>query len=174
MSLILGIDPGSRKTGFGILDQVGTRLRYISSGVIRVDQQPSLPTRLKVIFNSLVAIIEEHQPHAMAIEQVFIGRSAAAALKLGQARGVAILAGAASGLEVFEYAPRKVKQAVAGVGNADKKQVAYMVQQLLQLPGAVQEDAADALAVAICHSFTAGGLLAGKPTNLLFESLSPD
>ncbi|TCS40778.1 crossover junction endodeoxyribonuclease RuvC [Reinekea marinisedimentorum] len=159
MALILGIDPGSRKTGFGVINQVGSRLEYVASGVIRVHKEPSMPLRLNLIYDSLTEIIEQYCPQQMAIEEVFMGRGPDAAIKLGQARGVAILAGTQAQLEVFEYAARKVKQAVVGNGNADKDQVGYMVQSLLKLPGVPQEDAADALAVAACHAYTVTGLV---------------
>ena len=159
MSLILGIDPGSRKTGFGIVNQVGAKLSYVTSGVIRVHKEPSLAERLDLIFTSLSEIIEQYSPAAMAIEQVFMGRGPDSALKLGQARGAAILAGTQARLEIFEYAARKVKQSVVGNGNAGKDQVGYMVQYLLRLPGMPQEDAADALAIALCHAYNFAGLV---------------
>jgi crossover junction endodeoxyribonuclease RuvC len=159
LALILGIDPGSRKTGFGIINQIGSKVEYVTSGVIRVHKEPTFPDRLNAIFNSISEIIEQYSPACMAIEQVFMGRGPDSALKLGQARGVAILAGTQATLEIHEYAARKVKQAVAGNGNADKDQVGYMVQKLLKLPGVPQEDAADALAIALCHSYTFTGLI---------------
>jgi len=159
VTLILGIDPGSRKTGFGIINQVGQRSEYVTSGVIRVHKEPDMPARLDLIFTSISEIIAIHSPQCMAIEQIFMGRGPDSALKLGQARGVAILAGTQAKMEVFEYAARKVKQAVVGNGNADKDQVGYMVQSLLKLPGVPQEDAADALAIALCHSYSHAGLI---------------
>lgn len=159
MALILGIDPGSRKTGFGIINQVGAKTTYVTSGVIRVHKEPTLPDRLNLIFDSIGEIIEEFSPACMAIEQVFMGRGPDSALKLGQARGAAILAGTQAKLDVHEYAARKVKQAVVGNGNADKDQVGYMVQYILKLPGVPQEDAADALAIALCHAYTFAGLV---------------
>ncbi len=159
MALILGIDPGSRKTGFGIINQVGAKAEYVTSGVIRLHKEPTLSLRLDLIFSSITEIIEQFSPQYMAIEQVFMGRGPDSALKLGQARGAAIVAGTQAKLEVFEYAARKVKQAVVGNGNADKDQVGFMVQSLLKLPGVPQEDAADALAIALCHSYTFAGLI---------------
>ncbi|MFT4674480.1 MAG: crossover junction endodeoxyribonuclease RuvC [Reinekea sp.] len=159
MTLILGIDPGSRKTGFGIINQVGGKTEYVTSGVIRVHKEPNMPARLDLIFSSLAEIITEYGPNCMAIEEIFMGRGPDSALKLGQARGVAMVAGTQSKLEIFEYAARKVKQAVVGNGNADKDQVAYMVQSILKLPGLPQEDAADALAVALCHNYVHTGLI---------------
>lgn len=159
MSLILGIDPGSRKTGFGLVRQVGTRFEYLSSGVIRLHKEPDLPARLNLIFDSVSELIQQFQPDCFAIEQVFIGRGPDSALKLGQARGSAIVAATQAQLPVFEYAARKVKQSVAGHGNADKDQIGYMVKKLLKLPGVPQEDAADALAIALCHAYNHSGLL---------------
>lgn len=159
MALILGIDPGSRKTGFGVINQVGAKCEYVTSGVIRLHKEPTLPDRLNLIFDSITEIIGQYSPVSLAIEQVFIGRGPDAAIKLGQARGVAILAGTQAKLEIYEYAARKVKQAVVGNGNANKDQVGYMVQSLLKLPGLPQEDAADALAIALCHAYTFSGLV---------------
>ena len=154
MALILGIDPGSRKTGFGIINLVGSKAEYVTSGVIRMADSDELPLRLKVIFDSLTQIIAQYCPQEMAIEQVFMAKNAASALKLGQARGAAIVAAAAQNLPVAEYEARKVKQSVVGNGAADKIQVQHMVKTLLRLPAAPQEDAADALAVALCHANT--------------------
>lgn len=159
VTLILGIDPGSRKTGFGIINVVGAKTEYVTSGVIRLEALPTFPERLDKLFLCLTEIIGQWAPRYAAIEQVFMGRSADSALKLGQARGVAILAATQSGLEVSEYASRKVKQAVVGKGGADKVQVQHMVQFLLKLPGLPQEDAADALAIALCHAHTHAGLV---------------
>jgi crossover junction endodeoxyribonuclease RuvC len=153
MALILGVDPGSRKTGYGIINQVSGSASYVSSGVIRVPDLP-LPERLKVIFDSLCEIIETYAPQEFAIEQVFMAKSAGSALKLGQARGAAIVAAVHHLLPVSEYEARKVKQSVVGNGGADKLQVQHMVKTLLKLPGTPQEDAADALAVALCHANT--------------------
>ena len=153
MALILGVDPGSRKTGFGIISHGGGRSDYVTSGTIHLPRAP-LPERLKVIHDSLLQIVEEHCPQELAIEEVFLARDAAAAIKLGQARGVAILACVNSGMPVFEYAARSIKQAVVGTGGADKQQVQHMVKSLLRLPAAPKEDAADALAAALCHAHT--------------------
>lgn len=157
--VILGIDPGSRKTGYGLVQKCGARSVYMASGVIRVETELALPERLKVIFASVTEIIQQYQPTQMAVEQVFMAKSAGSALKLGQARGAAIVAGASLGLEVFEYETRKVKQSVVGTGAADKFQVQHMVKTLLKLPQSPQEDAADALAVALCHANTWHNLL---------------
>lgn len=159
MVLILGVDPGSRKTGYGVINQVQGKAQYITSGVIRVPSEYTLPERLKVIFDSISEIIVSYSPHEMAIEQVFMAKNAGSALKLGQARGAAIVAGVSHDLPVAEYEARKVKQSVVGSGAADKLQVQHMVKTLLKLPRAPQEDAADALAVALCHANTQQNLI---------------
>lgn len=147
---ILGIDPGSRITGYGIIDQAGRNFNYIASGCIRIEAD-YFPDRLQQIFNGLIQIVELYQPEVMAIEQVFLHKNADSALKLGQARGAAICAVQTKGLPVFEYAARQVKQAVVGKGNADKLQVQHMVKILLNLHGQLQIDASDALALALSH-----------------------
>lgn len=153
MALILGIDPGSRKTGFGIINTLGGRHEYVASGVIRLPDS-SLPERLQLIFAHVREVIEEYSPQEMAIEQVFMAKSAGSALKLGQARGAAIVAATYSQLPVAEYEAKKIKQSVVGNGAADKIQVQHMIKQLLKLSAMPQEDAADALAVALCHAHT--------------------
>jgi len=156
MPLILGVDPGSRKMGYGIINNRGARLEYVASGIIRIPQvllvADCLAERLKVIFDSLTDVINCYQPQEFAIEQVFMSKSASSALKLGQARGAAIVAAVNQNLPVAEYEARKVKQAVVGTGAADKLQVQHMIKTLLALPKAPPEDASDALAVAICHA----------------------
>lgn len=159
MALILGIDPGSRKTGYGVVNQVLGKSEYVSSGVIRVGAELSLPERLKVIFDSVSEIIALYCPQEMAIEQIFMAKNAGSALKLGQARGAAIVAAVNHNLPVAEYEARKVKQSVVGTGAADKLQVQHMVKTLLKLSRAPQEDAADALAVALCHANTQQNLV---------------
>lgn len=151
MTLILGIDPGSRKTGFGLVKIDGARTLYVSSGIVRLPEKASLPERLDIIFNNLSALILEYGPDQLAIEEVFFARDPRAALKLGQARGAAILAGTQQSLPIFEYSARTVKQSVVGNGGATKEQVQHMVTRLLKLPATPQEDAADGLAVALCH-----------------------
>ncbi|WP_116366647.1 crossover junction endodeoxyribonuclease RuvC [Parahaliea mediterranea] len=153
MAVILGIDPGSRKTGFGIIHFEGGRSEYITSGVIRLPVA-ELPERLGVIHASVTELIETHCPQQLAIEQVFMAKSAGSALKLGQARGAAIVACVAQQLAVSEYSARQIKQSVVGTGAADKAQVQHMVKVLLKLPAEPQEDAADALAAALCHAHT--------------------
>lgn len=151
MLRIIGIDPGSRRTGYGIIDAQGDRLTYVASGIVRVTDG-ALPARLKIIYDAVSQIIEQYRPEHMGIEDIFFARDPRAALKLGQARGAAIVAGVNVDLVVGEYAARSVKQAVVGHGAADKAQVQAMVTQLLKLNATPAEDAADALAVAICHA----------------------
>ena len=157
MSIILGIDPGSRMTGFGVIRKIGQKIEYITSGCIRCGEG-EIPDRLNVIFKSVGALIDQCQPNEFAIERAFMGKNADSALKLGQARGVALVVAAQKELPVFEYAPRAIKQAVAGNGGADKSQIQQMVQTLLKLPGKPQADAADALAIAITHAFMVDNL----------------
>jgi crossover junction endodeoxyribonuclease RuvC len=159
MSLILGIDPGSRITGYGIINSLGSKNEYVTSGCIRLSAAYSLPDRLEEIFSGITEIIEQYSPQEMAIEEVFMAKNAGSALKLGQARGVAIVAAKLQGLPVAEYAAKKVKQAVVGTGAAKKEQVQHMVRLLLNLPGNPQEDAADALAIALCHINTTHNLV---------------
>lgn len=158
MTVILGVDPGSRRTGFGVINLNGSRAEYIGSGVIRIPDI-ALPERLKVIFDGMGEIITRYQPQEVAIENVFMAKSAGSALKLGQARGAAIVAAVSRSLPVAEYEARKVKQSVVGTGAATKAQVQHMVRTLLSLPGDPQEDAADALAVALCHAHTQKSLI---------------
>ncbi len=150
--LILGIDPGSRKTGFGIIDASNNRYRHIDSGVIRLPTEKNLAERLKVLFHALSAIISTHAPEQAVVEQVFMAKGADAALKLGQARGAAIVACVKENIVVHEYSAKHIKKAVVGTGAAVKAQVQHMVKILLQLPELPQEDEADALAAAICHA----------------------
>lgn len=159
MALILGIDPGSRKTGFGIISVLGNTHSYVTSGVIRLPTSEALPERLKVIFDCLTEIITLHCPQQVAIEQVFMAKNPGSALKLGQARGAAIVACVNQNLEVAEYSARQIKQAVVGTGAAKKEQVQHMVKMLLNLPAIPQEDAADALGAAICHAHTQASLI---------------
>ena len=149
---ILGIDPGSRATGYGLIIKEGNRLIHVDNGVIRPPEKADLPQRLHVIFGHLKEIIDEYTPRQAAIEQVFMARNAQAALKLGQARGAAMLALSEAGLDIEEYSAMQVKSSVVGYGRAGKNQVQQMVKVLLNLPEIAQEDASDALAVAICHA----------------------
>lgn len=154
---ILGLDPGSRVTGFGVVESAGGRTVYVESGCIRVGKD-ALGERLGRIFEGVQTLVTQYAPDEMAIEQVFVYRNADSALKLGQARGAAICGAVAGGLAVAEYSPARIKQAVVGKGNAAKTQVQHMVQALLKLPAVPQADAADALAVALCHAHSRNGL----------------
>lgn len=162
MAIILGIDPGSRITGYGVVRQQGTTLTYLGSGCIKTmaagDGVP-LSERLKTIFQGVTEIILQFQPDEFAIEQVFMARNPDSALKLGQARGAAIVAASMQDLPVDEYSARHIKQAVVGTGAASKEQVQHMVMHLLKLPKRPQADAADALGVAICHAHHRQSLL---------------
>ncbi|MDT8428237.1 MAG: crossover junction endodeoxyribonuclease RuvC [Pseudomonadales bacterium] len=158
MALILGIDPGSRLTGYGIINALGNRFEYVCSGCLRL-QNETHQLRLKQIFEGITQIIVEYSPQQAAIEEVFLGKSVASALKLGQARGSAMVACLQQDLPLSEYSARKVKQTVTGSGSAAKTQVQHMVKILLGLSGKLQEDASDALAIAICHANTQAGLL---------------
>jgi crossover junction endodeoxyribonuclease RuvC len=148
---ILGIDPGSRFTGFGVLDFEGDKPSYIASGTIK-SPDGSFPDRLRKIYESVGEIVEEYRPAIVSIESVFMARNAGSALKLGHARSAALCATFAFDVDVFEYSPREIKLAVVGTGAATKDQVQHMVVSLLQLDGAPAADAADALAAAICHA----------------------
>ncbi len=158
MAIILGIDPGSRITGWGLISAQGQKNSFIACGCIRMETV-SLPERLKQIFDGVTEIVEHYQPEQAAVEQVFLARNADSAFKLGQARGAAITALVNKNLDVAEYSARQVKQAVVGKGAADKSQVQHMVKHILQLDDFPQEDAADALAVAICHANTQHSLI---------------
>ena len=152
MAKLLGVDPGLRFTGWGMIEADGNRLCHIADGVIATDTATSLPGRLRVLHDALAALLAEHQPDEAAIEETYVNRNGTATLKLGYARGVALLAPALVGVPVTEYAAKSVKLAVVGTGGAQKQQVQMMVRRLL--PGAIigRADAADALAVAICHA----------------------
>jgi len=150
MTVILGIDPGSRITGFGVINMSGRKVEYIVSGCIKV-KDGILSERLNQIFDCISEVVQEYKPDEAAIEQVFMSKNADSALKLGQARGSAMVAMAQHALVVAEYSARQIKQAVVGTGAADKKQVQHMVTSLLGLSAVPQADAADGLAVAVCH-----------------------
>ncbi len=160
MRRILGIDPGSRVTGYGIIASDGIRSTHVASGCIRVADE-EFPLRLGEIFRQITAIVSEYAPVEMAIEQVFVAKNPSSALKLGQARGAAICAGVVAGLPVSEYTPRMIKQSVVGTGSADKEQVLHMVRRILNLDEklALALDQADALAVALSHAHSHGTLL---------------
>src|SRR5215471_21334257 len=156
---VLGIDCGSEYTGYGVVEEVDRRLACLTNGVIRLKARDPMALKLQQIFSSLSAIIIEQQPQIVAIEDVFYAVNVKSALKLGQVRGVAMLAASSCGLQVAEYAPLAIKSAVVGYGKAEKHQVQNMVMRLLKLPTPPQPaDAADALAIAICHIHTAGTL----------------
>jgi crossover junction endodeoxyribonuclease RuvC len=148
---VLGIDPGSRRTGWGVVQLEGTRLRHVAAGTISVPEKLPLAKRLHIIHQGLQKVIAEHKPQVVAVEEIFFAKYANAALKLGHARGVALLAATESNLEVHEYPPAIVKRTVVGRGAADKVQVGRLITALLGLKTPPEEDAADALAVAITH-----------------------
>jgi len=148
---VLGIDPGSQRTGFGILDAAGPRLTYVASGVIRT-QDGDFAVRLREIYRCMQGVVAQYQPQEIAIERIFVNRNVDSALKLGQARGAAICGTAESNAGVFEYAPRQIKLAVVGSGSAEKNQVQMMMKSILKLQGPVASDAADSLAAAVCHA----------------------
>lgn len=154
---LIGIDPGLRRTGWGVIDIAGTRLSHVANGTVKSNQDRALAERLCELYDALSAVIETWRPHSAAVEQTFVNKDPAGTLKLGQARAVALLAPARAGLEVHEYAPNQVKKALVGVGHADKAQLPLMIRTLL--PGCEIDgpDAADALAVAICHAHMAQG-----------------
>ena len=147
---ILGIDPGSRLTGFGVLDFVGAAPSYVTSGTVK-SVDGGFADRLRMIFESIRSVVEEYRPDVVAVETVFMHKNAGSALKLGHARSAALCATFGHDVEVFEYAPREIKQAVVGTGSATKEQVQHMVVSILKLDGAPAPDAADALATALCH-----------------------
>jgi crossover junction endodeoxyribonuclease RuvC len=148
---ILGIDPGSRLTGFGVLDLRGDAATYVTSGTVR-STDGGFADRLRQIFDAVGEIVALYEPDAVAIESVFMHKNAGSALKLGQARAAAMCATFEHDVEVFEYAPREIKQAVVGTGAASKEQIQHMIVSILQLDGAPAPDAADALAAALCHA----------------------
>lgn len=152
----LGIDPGLRATGWGVIDVTGARLTHVANGTITSNDRLSLAERLVQIETGLVAILEAHAPDAAAVEQAFVARDPLAALKLGQARGIALLVPARCGIAVAEYAPNHIKKSVVGAGHAGKGQIRMMVEMLLPGCGVATEHAADALAIAICHAHSGG------------------
>ncbi len=170
--IILGIDPGSRVTGYGVIARKQGKLVYVASGCIRT-KDGELAGRLQQIFTGVSDIIRQFGPAQFAIEQVFMAKNPDSALKLGQARGAAIVAATQAELTVAEYSARQIKQAVVGKGSAEKTQVQHMVKHLLSLPGTPQADAADALAVALCHAHTEQSLikLAGQASKTVRRRL---
>lgn len=155
-TLILGIDPGLNRCGWGLVLSEGSRLSHVAHGVIKPPAQQQLASRLLCLLDELGAVIDAHQPHECAVEETFVNANARAALALGQARGVALAAAARRGVIVAEYAPTTIKKAVVGSGGADKTQIAFMVRRLLPTAGEVTADAADALGVALCHAAHGG------------------
>lgn len=152
MIRIIGIDPGLRNTGWGVVDVKGNGLSFVASGTIKAATDDTLSNRLLEIFNGLTAVIGEWTPDEAAVEETFVNKDARATLKLGQARGIAMVVPAKAGLSVAEYAPNQVKKSVIGVGHGDKKQIKLMVKVLMPKAVFDSDDAADALAIAICHA----------------------
>ena len=163
--LVLGIDPGTAATGYGVVARrSGGAVALVECGVIKTSAQESLAKRIREIYDAVVALIERHRPLAMSVENVFHGKNAMSALKLGHARGVILLAGAHHELDIAEYAPRQIKSAVAGTGNATKEQVGLMVMEQLRLEEAPSPaDAADGVAAALCHCLLGTFPPAGTP-----------
>ncbi len=149
---ILGIDPGLRRTGWGLIESDGNRLIHVACGSVETSEKAPLSERLVVIHDGLIAVIEQYRPVEAAVEQTFVNANAQATLKLGQARGIAMLVPARAGLSVAEYAPNVVKKTVVGAGHGDKTQIRMMIGVLLPKADPQSEDAADALAIAICHA----------------------
>ncbi|NQU66477.1 MAG: crossover junction endodeoxyribonuclease RuvC [Candidatus Marinimicrobia bacterium] len=150
---ILGIDPGLTQTGYGIIQVTGTQTTMVDYGIIKPNAKETLPQRLITIFNDVAEIIEKYTPSVMAIEDIFYGKNIRSTLMLGHARGAALLAAAQQKIPIYEYSPRKVKQALTGNGNAHKQQVQFMVKSVLQLADIPQpQDASDALALCLCHT----------------------
>lgn len=150
--IVLGLDPGTRHFGWGVIERVGTRVSHVAHGVIDVDTSASLAERLCVIEEGLVSVVEAHRPDASVVEALFFGKDASAAAKLGHARGVALLVLARAGLSIAEYEPARVKRAIVGNGRADKRQMTMVVTALLRLQSPPRADAADALAIAVMHA----------------------
>ena len=149
---LLGLDPGLRFTGWGVIEASGNRLGFVAAGTVASDPDRDLAGRLNQLFDGISAVIAAHDPLEAAVEETFVNKNAASALKLGQARGMALLAPARAGLAVFEYAPNLVKKTVVGTGHAAKEQIQAMVKMLLPTATPDSADAADALAIAICHA----------------------
>jgi crossover junction endodeoxyribonuclease RuvC len=169
---ILGIDPGSQATGFGIIDWCQGDARYVASGAIRTSGD-AFPPRLRQIFDGVLELVREYRPQEVAIERVFMHRNADSALKLGQARGAAICAVFSGSSTLYEYAPREVKLAIVGQGGAQKEQVQLMVRNLLRLQGELGPDAADAIGLALCHAYARGTRLALDAATLTLQEAQP-
>lgn len=164
--LILGIDPGLQKTGWGLIDSVDNRLSYVASGLLKTSPKDDLAVRLASLHTQLMAVLEQFAPESAAVEEIFVNKNPASTLKLGQARGVVLAVPAIYGLSVAEYATNKIKKSVVGAGHASKDQVGMMIRTLLPACGQVSEDEADALAVAICHAHY------GSWNNTLIQALA--
>lgn len=149
---IIGIDPGLRRTGWGVVESLGNSLRFVAAGTVKSDDKAALALRLRQLHDGLQSVLKEYAPEEAAVEATFVNKDASATLKLGQARGIAMLVPALAGLVVAEYAPNAVKKAVIGVGHGEKKQIHMMVKVLMPKAGFDSDDAADALAIAICHA----------------------
>lgn len=154
--IILGIDPGSRITGYGLVTKSGSTITHLDNGAIDATREPELAGRLKLIYLKIRELIVQFQPTAVAIESIFYAKNVQSTVKLGHARGVAMLAATQEGLPLFEYSPLSVKQAVVGYGGASKEQVQKMVKSLLKLPQIAEANASDALAIALCHAQSEG------------------
>ncbi|MBF0178726.1 MAG: crossover junction endodeoxyribonuclease RuvC [Magnetococcales bacterium] len=157
MTRVLGIDPGTTVTGWGVVEPNGSGFRHVAHGSIRTSADTPLPARLERIFSGLIEVIRLHRPQVVSIEEIFVSVNVQSALKLGHARGCAIVAAASQGLPVFEYGALQIKKATVGFGKAEKQQVQAMVKLLLALPDPPPQDAADALAGALCHLQHASG-----------------
>ena len=163
MTVTVGIDPGSRITGYGVVEQRGREIIYIDSGIVRCGSSISRPERLRVIKESLDRVLRRHEPDALAVEQIFMAKNPKSTLALGEVRGVVFVAAAEAGVPVYEYSPREVKSSVVGKGAATKGQVAAMIQRLLEVGHTPEtEDETDALAVAFCHVSRNSGFTGGK------------
>jgi crossover junction endodeoxyribonuclease RuvC len=155
---IIGIDPGLRRMGWGIIDTLGNSLKFVASGTVTSDGEMDLASRLCQLHDGLAEVLHIHQPHEAAVEQTFVNKDAVATLKLGQARGIAMLVPARAGLRVSEYAPNAVKKSVIGVGHGEKQQIHMMLKVLMPKAVFKGNDAADALAIAICHAHHRQGM----------------
>jgi crossover junction endodeoxyribonuclease RuvC len=160
VSLIVGIDPGSRITGYGVIERRGAQIGYVDSGIIRCGSRDERPERLRKIKSALDDVLERHHPDSLAVEKIFVSKNPRSTLTLGEVRGVVILAAAEAGIPVFEYSPREVKNSVVGKGAAQKGQVAAMIGRLLEFDREPEtEDETDALAVAFCHGLRESGAM---------------
>jgi len=160
--IILGIDPGSRLTGFGLIKKAGNRNIHVENGTLFLEEKGSYADRLVYLFQEIQSLTSAFQPEAMVVENIFYHKNPKSIQKLGEVRGVTILSGAVAGLPIFEYTPREVKKAVTGYGNASKEQMQYMVRSLLKLKDVAEENASDALGIAICHAHSYNQLTNSK------------